>query len=64
MSNLKIFSYNFRGLNDSIKRRDVFNLFNTKKADILCLQETHFVKDLEKKSTQNGMVYVFLPWKI
>ena len=59
MSNLRIFSYNCRGLNDTIKRRDVFNLFQTKKADVLCLQETHFVKDIEKKiySEWNGLGY-------
>jgi exonuclease III len=59
MSNLKIFSYNCRGLNDSIKRRDVFNLFHTKYADILCLQETHFIKEFEKKiySEWNGLCY-------
>ena len=59
MSNLKIFSYNCRGLNDSMKRRDVFNLFQTKKYDILCLQETHFIKNIEKKihSEWNGLCY-------
>lgn len=28
---------------------DVFNLFQTKKADILCLQETHFIKEIKKQ---------------
>jgi exonuclease III len=59
MGSLKIFCYNCRGLNDSIKRRDVLNLFQTKEADILCLQETHFIKDIEKKiySEWNGLCY-------
>jgi exonuclease III len=56
MSNLNFFSYNCRGLNDSIKRRDVFNFFLTRYADILCLQKTHFIKDFEKNinSEWNG----------
>ena len=30
------------------KKFDIFNLFKEKKADILCLQETHFVENMEK----------------
>ena len=56
MSNLNIFSYNCRGLNKSIKRHDIFNLFQTKKADILCLQETHFTREIEKKIQRDDFV--------
>ena len=45
---LRIFSYNCRGLKNKKKRFDIFNLFKEKKADILCLQETHFVENMEK----------------
>ena len=59
MSSLNIFSYNCRGLHDSIKRKDVLDLFQSKKADILCLQETHFIKEIEKKiySEWNGLCF-------
>ena len=45
---MKIFSYNCRGLNNQRKQIDLFKLFKEKKADILCLQETHFHEKIEK----------------
>ena len=59
MSNLKIFSYNCRGLNKGKKRSDIFNLFKDKNSDILCLQETHFVPEIEKNiySEWNGKCF-------
>jgi hypothetical protein len=38
--NLKIVSWNVRGLNDSDKRLRVRNLIRLWKADLICLQET------------------------
>jgi exonuclease III len=38
--NLKIISWNVRGLNDSDKRLRVRNLLRLWKADLICLQET------------------------
>ena len=52
--NLKILSYNCRGLNNNKKRFDLFTLFKEKQADIVCLQETHFTVELEKKTTINS----------
>ena len=38
--NLKIVSWNVRGLNEQDKRLRVRNMFRKWKADIVCLQET------------------------
>ena len=56
MSNLYICSYNCRGLNNTKKRLDIFNILKDKKFDIVCIQETHFTKELEKSiySEWNG----------
>ena len=43
----KICSYNCNGLNDSGKRKDVFEFLREKKADIYCLQETHLTAKSE-----------------
>ena len=43
----KICSYNCNGLNDSKKRKDVFDFLRKKKADIYCLQETHLTAQSE-----------------
>ena len=48
MDSLKILSYNCRGLNNKRKRFDLLTLFKEKHADIVCLQETHFIEDIEK----------------
>ena len=48
MSNLKLFSFNVRGINDKKKRRDVFNWLRKKNCDIYFLQETHSTKSVEQ----------------
>ena len=47
MDKINIVSLNVRGLGDSSKRRDVFNYLQNKNYSIVCLQDTHFSKDLE-----------------
>ena len=42
---LRILSANVRGLRQTLKRNDIFDDFKNQKADILCLQETHLVKE-------------------
>ena len=48
MTNISILSLNCQGLGNVKKRRDVFHYWREKKIDILCLQDTHFEKKLEK----------------
>ena len=50
--NLKLCSLNCQGLGDFRKRRDVFNYLRNLKYSIICLQDTHFSKNIEK-SVQN-----------
>jgi exonuclease III len=38
--NLKIFSWNVRGLNDAGKRLSISNFMKSCKPDVACLQET------------------------
>ena len=46
---IKILSMNVRGLFSNKKKRiDVFNWSRDKNYDILCFQETHCTKDIEK----------------
>ena len=45
--NFKICSYNCNGLNESKKRKDIFDFLRQKKADIYCLQETHLTTKAE-----------------
>lgn len=40
-------SYNARGLNDSVKRKEVFYWLKNKQAHIIFLQETHSTKETE-----------------
>ena len=47
MDKISIVSLNVRGLGDSSKRRDVFNYLQNKNYSIVCLQDTHFSKNLE-----------------
>ena len=47
MDKINIVSLNVRGLGDSSKRRDVFNYLQNKNYSIVCLQDTHFSKDIE-----------------
>ena len=42
--NLKIISFNARGLRSIKKRRTLFYLFKKNKYDIICLQESHLLK--------------------
>ena len=44
MANLKIGTYNVKGLRDNKKRRKIFNYLHQKQFDIICLQETHSVQ--------------------
>lgn len=46
MDEIKFVSVNCQGLCSQEKRRDVLKLLKTKKYDIYCLQDTHFVEDL------------------
>ena len=46
MSRLKIASLNTRGLNNKLKRRNIFNL--SKNYDIICLQETYITDEKAK----------------
>ena len=48
MNDLKFLIYNCRGLNDTKKRYDVLNFIKDQKADICCLQDTHFTKEMEQ----------------
>jgi len=48
MANLKIVTYNAKGLDDYSKRQNVFVWLKSKKADIILLQETHSNKNKEK----------------
>lgn len=48
MSEIKIISVNCQGLNDNLKRRDVFQYFRHQNCSILCLIDTHFTLDMEQ----------------
>ena len=43
--NMKIISFNVRGIRNQKKRRTLFHLFKRNKYDVICLQETHLVKN-------------------
>ena len=47
MADFTIISQNVRGLGDNTKRRQMFNYLHRQKADIILLQETHFVPNCE-----------------
>ena len=55
--NLKILSWNARGLNDGRKRLIVKNLLSDWKCDVICLQETKFA-GLDRRL----IAYVVLLW--
>ncbi len=59
MVKFKAFSYNCNGLNDAMKRRQVFRFLKHKKADVILIQESHSTKALENiwKSEWGGPVY-------
>ena len=46
-NNISICSLNCQGLGDSKKRRDVINYLKNKQFSIICLQDTHFNKQIE-----------------
>ena len=48
VDSLKIISSNCQGLNSKRKRQDVFRVLKEKQANIYCLQDTHFTKQIEK----------------
>ena len=48
MTQLKICSFNVRGINENKKRRDIFTYLRRRKYDICMLQESHCTKDQEK----------------
>ena len=43
----QIISFNARGLGDPIRRRTIFNYYR-KRANLICLQETHSTTEVEK----------------
>ena len=47
MDKISICSVNCQGLGNPSKRRDVFSYLRNKKYSILCLQDTHFTKNIE-----------------
>ena len=46
---LKVATLNVRGLNDYHKRKIIFNNLQSKKADIILLQETHITENLKSR---------------
>lgn len=59
MADLKIISYNCRGLRDTNKRHDVLIFLKSQNAHVYCLQDTHFIPSMEKQiySQWNGECY-------
>ena len=49
MDNLRIFSFNCRGLADKLKRKDVLHYLKNKKPHIVCLQDVHWIYEKEKE---------------
>ena len=47
---IKLISVNVRGINETIKRRAIFNFYRGK-GNIICLQETHSTVDVEQEWT-------------
>ena len=48
MDKITFCSLNCQGLGDPRKRRDVLHYLRGKNFSIICLQDTHFTKDIEK----------------
>ena len=48
MDKITLCSLNCQGLGDPRKRRDVLHYLRSKNFSIICLQDTHFTKDMEK----------------
>ena len=57
---MEVFSVNCRGLQDKLKCQDVINYLNSKKPNIICLQDTHLTEDSNKfiKSIWNDDLYI------
>ena len=49
MEKISICSLNCQGLGESKKRRDVLDYLKRKQFSIICLQDTHFTKNLENQ---------------
>ena len=47
MGSFRVMTVNCQGLDDASKRRDVLNYLRSKKHNIYCLQDTHFITRLE-----------------
>ena len=60
MANIKLSSFNVRGLLNSEKRRTVFQYFKENKIDLVFLQETHSKAELESswkhEWTRDGLI--------
>lgn len=52
MHNLKMISWNIRGMNSPQKRRKVFQYLKKQNADVICLQETH-IKEKDIRLLEN-----------
>ena len=48
MTQIKLVTYNARGLGDSTKRREIFYYLHKKKFDVIFMQEVHGYKSIEK----------------
>ena len=48
MNNIKIGTFNVRGLANHSKRRKIFHFLNQREFDVVFLQETHSTKKYEK----------------
>ena len=48
IGDIKILSYNCRGLQDAKKRADVFQFLKERDASIYCIQDVHFTSNMEK----------------
>ena len=59
MNNIRIGTYNVKGIADSAKRRKVFHYLHIKEYDIVFLQETHSVRSNEKywRSVWGGRIF-------
>ena len=59
--NLKILSWNVRGLNDCRKRSIVKNLLHEWKCDVICLKETK-LSSMDRQMVGNLWNYPFVDW--
>ena len=60
--NLKILSWNVRGLNDCRKRSIVKNLLREWKYDVICLQETKLTGLDRQMVVTCGVVFLWIGW--